>query len=207
MTSFRAVLNKIEAEGASSATEVAELSFQLALCERDVTAAARVLANIPSEGYLDLNDFPFPHAWYEGLVAKLRPDAPAARSAFARARAEVEKLVLTQPGNEKPLSVLALVDAELGEKDKAIHEARTACDILPPAEDAVHGVLLLNNLARIYAVTSERDLALGQLEIVSKLPFGPSYGELRLDPVWDSIRGDPRFEKLVEESKKPVALK
>jgi serine/threonine protein kinase/tetratricopeptide (TPR) repeat protein len=205
-TSLRAALNKIEAEGASSAAEVSELSFQLALCERDVTAATRALGNISSEGYIDFNGFPFPHAWYEGLVAKLRQDAAAARSAFAGARTETEKLVLSQRGNEKPLSVLGLIDAELGEKDKSIHEGRAACDMVPPSTDAVFNVLLIINLARIYAVTNEKDLALGQLEVVSKLPFGPSYGELRLDPVWDSLRGDPRFEKLLEESKKPVAL-
>jgi hypothetical protein len=59
-------------------------------------------------------------------------------------------------------------------------------------------VILITNLARIYALTGEKDdLALKQLDIVSKLPYGPSYGELRLDPEWDSLRGDPRFEKIV----------
>src|SRR5947207_4669510 len=77
-TSLPSALNKIEAEGASSAAEVSELSFQLALCERDVTAATRALGNISSEGYIDFDGFPFPHAWYEGLVAKLRQDAAAA---------------------------------------------------------------------------------------------------------------------------------
>jgi hypothetical protein len=67
----------------------------------------------------------------------------------------------------------------------------------PPAKDAVDGVLLINNLARIYALTGEKDLALEQLDIVSKIPFGPTYGELRLDPEWDSLRGDPHFEKIV----------
>jgi hypothetical protein len=42
---------------------------------------------------------------------------------------------------------------------------------------------------------------------VSKIPCGPSYGELRLDSEWDSLRGDPRFEKLVEEARQPFALK
>jgi hypothetical protein len=148
-TSLRVVLNKIEAEGASSAAEVAEISFQVALCERDVTAAARALGHISREGYIDFNGFPFPHAWYEGLVAKLQQDAGAARSAFALARAEIEKLVLSQPGNEKPLSVLGLIDAELGEKDKAIQEGRSACSMFPSATDAIFNVLLTINLARI----------------------------------------------------------
>jgi hypothetical protein len=67
----------------------------------------------------------------------------------------------------------------------------------------------MTNLARIYALTGENDLALQQLEVLSKLPsswFGISYGDLRLNPEWDLVRGNPRFEKLLQEAKKPVAL-
>jgi TolB-like protein/Flp pilus assembly protein TadD/tRNA A-37 threonylcarbamoyl transferase component Bud32 len=207
--SLRAVLNTIESESPQSATEVADLSFRLALYERDPAAAARALANMPREGKIDMNGDPFPHSWYEGLLAKLRQDAAAAHSAFTAARAETEKLVDAQPGNEKPLSVLALIDAELGDKERAIREGRTASDMLPPTKNALDGVWLLTNLARIYALTGEKDLALDQLEVLSKLQsswFGLSYGELRLNPDWDPLRGEPSFEKLVEESKKPVAL-
>ena len=105
--------------------------------------------------------------------------------------------------------MLALIDAELGDKEKAIAEARTACDMLPSTKNALDGVWLMTNLARIYALTGENDLALQQLEVLSKLPsswFGISYGDLRLNPGWDSVRGNPRFEKLLQEAKKPVAL-
>jgi TolB-like protein/Flp pilus assembly protein TadD len=197
MAPLRAALNTIEAEGPSAAAEVSEISFHLALQERDPAAAARTLANIPREGYIDLHNFPFPHAWYEGLLVKLRQDVPASHSAFMVARAETEKLVLAQPRNVAPLSVLALIDAELGDKEKAIQEGRIACDMLPLTKDAMTGVVLTTNLARIYALTGEKDLALEQLDLVSKIPCGPSYGGLRLDPEWDSLRGDPRFEKIV----------
>jgi hypothetical protein len=165
------------------------------------------LANIPSEGGVERN-FQFPHAWYEGLLAKLRQDVPAAHSAFTVARVEAEKIVRAQPGSVAPLTVLALIDAELGDKEKAIQEGRTACDMLPPTKDAMVSVVLINNLARIYALTGEKDLALKQLDIVSKLPYGPSYGMLRLDPEWDALRGDPRFEKIVASlaPKKTVKL-
>src|SRR6266568_4157906 len=125
---LRAVVNAIEAEGPSSAAEVAlDSSFQLALRERDPAAAARALANIPSEGNV-YSFFQYPHAWYEGLLAKLRQDAPGAHSAFTTARVETEKTVRTQPGNERALSVLALIDAELGEKEKVIQEGRATCN-------------------------------------------------------------------------------
>jgi TolB-like protein/Tfp pilus assembly protein PilF len=194
---LRAVVNAIEAEGPSSAAEVAlDSSFQLALRERDPAAAARALASIPSQGNVEYF-FQYPRAWYEGLLAKLRQDVRGAHSAFTAARSEADKIVRAQPGSVASLSVLALIDAELGDKEKATQEGRTACDMLPVEKDALVGVVLITNLARIYALTGEKDLALKQLDIVSKLPSGPSYGELRLDPEWDSLRGDPRFEKIV----------
>ncbi len=210
MASLRAVLNTIESESPQSATEVADLSFRLAVYERDSAAAGRALANMPREGKIDMNGIPFPHAWYEGLLAKLRQDAAAAHSAFSAARDETEKLVHAQPANARPLDVLALIDAQLGDKEKAIREGRTACDMLPPTKDFQDGVWLMTNLARIYALTGEKNLALEQLELLSKLAsawFGTSYGDLRLNPDWDSLRGNPRFEKLVEEVKKPLAVK
>ena len=113
------------------------------------------------------------------------------------ARAETEKLVRAQPANVFPLSALAFIDAELGDKEKAIREGRTACDMVPVAKDAIDDVLLVSNLARVYSLTGEKHLALQQLDIVSKIPFGPSYGQLRLDPEWDLLRGDPCFEQIV----------
>jgi hypothetical protein len=190
------MLNTIEAEGPASAAEVADISFRLALRERDPAAAARALANISKDSYPN-GIGPFPHAFFEGVVAQLRQDAPGARAAFMDARAETEKIVRAQPKNANPLSVLALIDARLGEKEKAIREGRTACDMLPVSKDALDGVGLIINLASVYALTGEKDLALEQLEIVTKLPGGPTYGQLRLDPEWDSLRGDPRFEKIV----------
>ena len=200
VTPLRAVINTIEAEGPASAADVATLAFELALDERDPAAAARALENIPREGYADANSFPFPHAWLEGLVAELRGDGLAAQSAFMLARSDAEKIVREQPKNAKPLSVLALIDAHLGQKDKAIQGGRAACEMLPIAKDAVDGVMLISNLARIYAITGEKDFALQQLEIATKLPGGPNYGELRLAPEWDSLRGDPRFQKLLASS-------
>src|SRR6266545_4477875 len=159
MAPLRTVVNTIEAEGPSSAADVAVDSFQLALRERDPAAAARALASISSEGDVGYF-FKYPRAWYEGLLAKLRQDASGAQSAFTAARVEAEKMVLAQPGSVALLTVLALIDAELGDKEKAMQEGRTACDMLPLAKDAVVGVMLITNLARIYALTGEKDLAL-----------------------------------------------
>ncbi len=194
--SIRATLNAIEAESPAAAADVAFYSFGLALSDRDPLAAARALANIPEDISTKLGS-PFPHAWFEGILAKLRQDAPGAHAAFMVARAAVEKTVAAQPKDPNALGALGLIDAELGEKEKAIREARAACDMLPVSKDAMEGPGFIMNLANVYVLTGEKDLALEQLEIANKLPGGPTYGQLRLDPDWDSLRGDPRFEKIV----------
>ena len=68
---------------------------------------------------------------------------------------------------------------------------------MPMTKDAVVAPHWVTNLAKIYALTGERDLAIDQLGTVANIPAGPSYGELRCNPTWDSLRGDPRFEKIV----------
>jgi len=64
----------------------------------------------------------------------------------------------------------------------------------------VVGSDFVTNLALVYAWTGERDRAIEQLEIVAKIPAGPSYGDLRFNPCWDVLRGEPRFEKLVAKT-------
>jgi hypothetical protein len=101
--------------------------------------------------------------------------------------------------------MLGLIDAGLGRKEEAVREGRRACELAPVAKDAVTGAGIMQFLGVIYAWTGERDLAIKQIAATLQAPSSLSYGELRLHPFWDPLRGDPRFEKLVEESKKPVA--
>ena len=74
---------------------------------------------------------------------------------------------------------------------------RRACELVPFTKDANDGIDLGINLAQIYAWTGEKDLAIEQIEMVQEFPNPLSYGLLKLHPHWDSLRGDPRFEKIV----------
>ena len=81
----------------------------------------------------------------------------------------------------------------------ARHGARSISCRLPKTRIGVpYGV---TNLALVYAWTGERDRALEQLEIVATIPKGPTYGDLKFNPCWDSLRGDPRFDKIVAAAK------
>jgi TolB-like protein/Tfp pilus assembly protein PilF len=179
-----------------SAGELADIWILLAFCERDPTQAQSALAALPSEGCHD-EAIPFPHSWCEGQVAQMRGDKNAARHAFESASNELEKIVSNQPAYAEALCALGVIDAVLGRKEKAIDEGRRAAALLPVSKDSINGALVIQYLALIYAGSGENTLALDQLETATRLPGLLSYGQLRLLPIWDPLRGDPRFEKIV----------
>jgi TolB-like protein/class 3 adenylate cyclase/Tfp pilus assembly protein PilF len=186
----------ILAEDSREAKNIATFWLRGSLCKRDFDSALRALAALPVAGCYQ-ETIPFPRAWCEGVVAQMRGDKAAARAAFTSMRAEAAKLVAEQPDYPEGLCVLGVADAALGNKEDAIREGRRAVELLPVTKDSLVGALLVENLALIYAWTGEKDLAFEQLTVAAKLPGYLSYGELRLHPSWDLLRGDPRFEKIV----------
>lgn len=167
-----------------------------AVCERNPASLERTLKNYPLDGEISYG-VNVPHTYWEGVVARARGDAAKAQSAFAAVREEVAKIVDKQPNFPAALSLLGVVDAGLGRKEEALREGRHACELLPVSKDALDGAVLAVNLAQIYAWTGEKDLAIQQIDTVERVPNRLSYGVLKLHPYWDSLRGDPRFEKLV----------
>jgi serine/threonine-protein kinase len=93
--------------------------------------------------------------------------------------------------------VLGLIDAGLGRKEEALREGRRAVELLPAEKDAVFGPLMVKYLAMIAAWVGDKNLACEQLAIAVRPPCTVSYGQLKLLPFWDPLRGDPRFEKIV----------
>jgi serine/threonine protein kinase/Tfp pilus assembly protein PilF len=192
-------------ENALASSEASTYWFDLALCERDPNLAELAMATI-GDGYND-NQLFLPLTFLKGCVARTFGDDAAARRAFIAARAQVERTVREQPNDGPPLCVLGLIDAGLGRKDEALREGRRASDLLPVTKDGNNGAIIMQYLGVIYAWTGEKDLAIEQIAATLRVPSGLNYGQLRLHPFWDPLRGDPRFEKLVEEAKKPLALK
>jgi tetratricopeptide (TPR) repeat protein len=188
------MLATLIAEDPSVAPDVDDPNY--ALCERTAAAATRALTNSPREGVV-INGVNYPHAYWEGVVARWQGDSAKAQAAFTAARREVEKIVEKQPDFVAALSLLGMIDAGLGRKEEALREGRRSCELLPISKDAIDGVASAVNLAQIYAWTGEKDLAIEQIEAVERVPNYLSYGFLNLRPEWDSLRGDPRFEKIV----------
>jgi tetratricopeptide (TPR) repeat protein len=192
-----ATIEAVVAEDPAAARSIADRWLYVALCERNNFGVSRALAVVPPEGISVGSNIWSPRAYFEAVAASARGDATVARAAFTAARAEVEKTTREQPDYAQGLTILGLIDAGLGRKDDAIREGRRAVELVPVSKDAIDGTDLILNLAVIYARTGEKDLALKQLAEAAQLPSSLNYGSLRLHPDWDTLRNDPRFEKIV----------
>ena len=187
--------------------DISEWLLGCALAERDATAAKNAL-DAHSEDEIDLGtEVFFSRSFVEGLIALMQKDEGKARSAFVAARAQQEKVLEAQPHNGRELGLLGLIDAYLGRKEEALHEGRRALELVRAEKDVAEGIFQMTNLAMIAARVGDKDLAFEELDRIIRLPSSLSYGTLKSFPWWDPLRGDPRFEKIVEESKQPVALK
>jgi hypothetical protein len=100
----------------------------------------------------------------------------------------------------KTLVLLGLLHAACGRKEEAIRAGRQAAELLPISKDAYDGPWMATKLAVIYGQVGEADRACELLADLVKVPNGPTAGTLRVEPEWDPLRGDPRFEKLVNAS-------
>jgi TolB-like protein/tRNA A-37 threonylcarbamoyl transferase component Bud32/Flp pilus assembly protein TadD len=196
---LRATIETILTENPSAAPVLVNHWLDLALRERDPQAADRALAAMPADGGGCYDDnIPFPNSWCQGLVARFRGDEPAARAAFTSARKELAQIVRSQPNYAAALCALGVVDAALGNKEDAIREGERAVELMPVGKSAIDGAMLIHYLAAIYAWTGDKDRAIERLNETVKLPGSSlSYGRLRLNPLWDPLRGDPRFEAIV----------
>jgi len=181
-----------------------DLRFTAALYLRDYDAADRVIAATPAK-WAD-SDCPYGSPeWASGLVARARGDQEKALAAFTTARNKLQANFADLEDTEY-LANVSKLDAGLGRKEEAIREALRAVELRPIAKDSVNGPRLVTHLALVYAWTGERDRALEQLEKVATIPgvlggFVVTYGDLLLNPCWDSLRGDPRFDKIVVAAK------
>jgi TolB-like protein len=190
------VIQNIVLEDPSAVYVIAEQWLDLALCRRDAAEMASALASLSREGIVPFN-VRMSRSFCAGLAARARNEAASAEIAFTAARGEMEKIVREQPDYAQALCVLGMIDAALGRKEDALHEGRRAVELLPVTKDAWTGAAVLTDLAITYAWAGEIDLAIEQLEELVRIPSPVSYGQLRLHPFWDPLRGDPRFEKIV----------
>jgi tetratricopeptide (TPR) repeat protein len=177
---------------------LASVRFWRAILHRDFHAAGNALAtgNVLETDFNALGYF-IPREWMEAMVAEGLGDLTTAHAKLLAARDRAATFSQERPNSGIALIVVAQLDAALGRKDEAIREGQRAAKIFPVAKDAVIAPSVLCRLAAIYARVGERDRSLELLEKLVRVPNALHYGELKLEPAWDPLRSDPRFEQLL----------
>ncbi|MBV8276265.1 MAG: hypothetical protein JO170_13545, partial [Verrucomicrobia bacterium] len=103
------------------------------------------------------------------------------------------------------LMMLALTDAALGRTADALNEGGKAVAMMPISKDAIDGPVLATELAQVYVWAGQNELAIQQLETLKQIPRALVYGDFAKLPDWDSLRNEPRFQKLLSELK-PIPI-
>jgi TolB-like protein/Flp pilus assembly protein TadD len=199
----RALLTALPADydpnGAATWTRIT-----LALCERDVDAASRVLTAWNKDELVGGAGKVYPVSYWQGLIARSSGDTAKAQEAFTRARDILAAQLAKQPNDATLLATLGLVDAGLGRKEDAMAEGRRAVELRPLSADAVDGAAVLSSMAMICAWVGDLEGAIGHLQFLARIPNGPPFGQLKFDPAWDAVRGDPRFAAMLKEIEPPA---
>jgi serine/threonine protein kinase len=203
LTEFRAAIAALPASMAND-RDVLIYRVGIALFDRNWEEVENLIQKLNGGEYgagFAYGYAPVPVACLSILIARLKGERTDANSVFAAARNELHQKVQASEGELKVrlCSQLAVIDALLGKKEEAVAEAKHAIEMLPASSDAIVGPAIALNLAVVYAWVDEPDLAFETLVPSAKLPAGICYGDLKLDSLWEPLRKDPRFDKLLAE--------
>lgn len=186
---------------------VTEARWDLAILERDYAGAERILAESSSRGFARYEAAPL--TFYQGRTALARGDVESAQRDFAATIPALEKWVRDAPDDPERHALIGLLYAYQRRNEDSIREARRAVELVPESRNAFHGPLWAANLALVYALVGEQDQAITLIERLLSTP-GPiqwpdspmniTLADLRLRWEWDSLRSNPRFQKILAAS-------
>jgi len=199
-----------EAEGHVNPWTVAWMHSEMALLRRDYAGAIRLMVESRPTNPPQQRSRLLLLALANHAAGQSRATAVYADSVRLNAEAELRRLAGWRDvfgGLADLHGFLGIAHALLGHKEAAVKEGQIAVALNPPSRDAIEGPRSVAQLAAIYTLIGDRDAAFNRLQYLSSALSthwrpGPSLttsGVLRLDPLWDPLRGDPRFEALVRE--------
>jgi TolB-like protein/Flp pilus assembly protein TadD len=171
----------------------------LLILQRKLPEALQVVQQFRGETLFNTTTAPCPKAFLEGKIYRLQGDEAKARPAFEGARIVSDNLVRAAPADPARHGQHGLILAALGQKQEAIAEGKRAVELLPESQDAFDGPKITDALAQIYAWTGEFDEAFRLLDHLLVIPSGLTVPMLKLDPAWDPLRKDPRYQVLIDK--------
>jgi serine/threonine-protein kinase len=134
-----------------------------------------------------------------GFARKALHDDAGARAAFLKAKSAIEEKLKRSPDAADDRIQLAKVLAYLNEKDSALAEAQHATELLPESKDAFGGPEITSGVAQVHAILGDNGRAIEILDGLLSRPSGITVQDLKVNPVWDSLRNDPRFQVLIDK--------
>ena len=134
-----------------------------------------------------------------GFAKRALHDENGARAAFSKAKDSVEMDLKKSPDSPDLHILHAKLLAYLGEKQAALAEAKRAADLLPESKDAFGGPDITAGVAEVYCIVGENDRAIELLDGLLGRPSGMTVPILKLSPIWDPLRNDPKFQALLEK--------
>src|SRR5215831_756086 len=174
------------------------IRWWLLMFQRNLPGALAIVEKFPGEILRLETTAPAPKPLLKGIIHWLQGDKPQAQTEFEQARIISEKLLQEAPEDPARHAQHGLILAALGRKQEAIAEGKHAVELLPESQDAMDGPKNAASLAEIYALTGEADEALRLIDHLLQVPNGLTVPTLKLDPAWDPLRKDPRFQALVD---------
>jgi serine/threonine-protein kinase len=173
--------------------------FWILRIKRNFPEALQVLQQFHGDILHNTSTAPAPKAFLEGELYRAQGEEAKARTAFEHARVVSEQLLREAPEDPTRHGQHGLILAALGQKQEAIAEGKRAVELLPESEDAFDGPRVTATLAQIYAWTGEFDEAFRLLDHLLVVPNGLNIPMLKLDPAWDALRTEPRFQALIDK--------
>jgi serine/threonine protein kinase/tetratricopeptide (TPR) repeat protein len=192
----RAVVNKaLESVGLPESTPIFNMLINFDVYDGNYQDALRRVSSRSEDN--DSQDFFIPVAMqYASIYGYMKNDL--AKKYYHEGLKIVEAKIRQEPDDARLRSALGIACAGLGRKQDAIREGKLAVDLLPVSKDAMRGICRVGDLARIYVMVGEFDLAINQIESLLSIPSKLSIDLLRLDPAWNPLRRHARFQKLLE---------